>query len=49
MGIRSGTYVSSVAYPTSRGQIHNQEAAVQWAFCLEKSSLFYSFSTESKD
>ena len=56
LGSRLGSWVvcpsnrcMSVAYPTSRGQIHNQEAAVQWAFCLEKSSFFYSFSTESKD
>ena len=31
----------SIKRPTSGGQMHDQEAAVQWTFYFEKSSLFY--------
>ena len=31
----------SIKHPTSGGQTHNQEAAVQWTFHLERSSFSY--------
>ena len=30
-----------INHPTSRGQEHDQEAAVQWTFHLERNSFFY--------
>ena len=39
----------SIKRPTSRGQTHDQEAAVQQTYHLERSSFFLSFSTNGKD